>query len=230
VPDVNPRSAVAQPAARESLTRARVLAAAVAITDEHGLAGLTMRSLADALGVKAMSLYHHLPNKEALLDAIVDAVFDEIGLPEVGGDWREQLRRRAVSARSALNRHPWALALMENRTSPGPATLRHHEAMLATLRGAGFSLGATAHAYALLDAFVYGFALQEATLPFDDADSAAEVAEAVMAGFASGEYPHLQEFATQHVLQPGYSFAASFDVGLDLVLDGIAALRDRSPA
>ncbi len=126
-----------------------------------------MRSLACELGVKPMSLYHYVASKDEILDGIVDLIFGEIDLPSPGGDWRAQLHRRAVSARRALRRHPWAIGLMESRANPGPATLRHHDATLATLRGAGFSVAMTAHAYALLDSYTYGFALQEAALPFN---------------------------------------------------------------
>jgi AcrR family transcriptional regulator len=210
-------------ARREPLSRDRVFAAAVRIADVDGLAALTMRSLAQELGVKPMSLYYYVRNKEEILDGIVDSVFAEIQLPEIGKEWRAEVRQRAQSARAALARHPWALALMETRANPGPATLRHHDAMLGTLRGGGFSLSMTAYGYAIIDAYVYGFALQEASLPFEGAESAGEVAGSIMQSFAVGEYPHLVEFATQHVLMPGYDFGAQFDFGLDLILDGLAA-------
>jgi AcrR family transcriptional regulator len=215
-------------AKRERLSRDRVFAAAVRIADVDGLAALTMRSLAQELGVKPMSLYYYVRNKEEILDGIVDSVFAEIELPKVGREWRGEVRRRAVSARAALVRHPWALALMETRTNPGPATLRHRDAMLGTLRAGGFSLSMAAHAYALIDAYVYGFALQEASLPFEGAGSAADVAGSIMEGFALGDYPHLVEFASQHVLQPGYDFGAQFDFGLNLILDGLAQHADVS--
>lgn len=186
---------------REPLSRDRVLAAAVRIADIDGLAALTMRSLAQELSVKPMSLYYYVRNKEEILDGIVDWVFAEIEPPEAGSESRAEVRRRAVSARAALARHPWALALMETRANPGPATLRHHDAMLGTLRAAGFSLSMTAHAYAIIDAYVYGFALQEASLPFEGGESAADVAGSIMQGFASGDYPHLVEFAIKHLLQ-----------------------------
>jgi AcrR family transcriptional regulator len=205
-----------------ALSRDKVFAAAVMIADVDGLAALTMRSLAQELGVKPMSLYYYVRSKEEILDGIVDSVFAEIELPEVGREWRAEVRRRAQSARQVLGRHPWALALMETRTNPGPATLRHHDAMLGTLRAAGFSLPLTAHGYAIIDAYVYGFALQEASLPFESAQSAGEVADSIMQRFAVDDYPHLVEFATQHVLQPGYDFGAQFDFGLDLILDGLA--------
>lgn len=127
------------------------------------------------------------------------------------------MRRRAHSARAVLRRHRWATGRLESRTSPGPATLRHHDATIGTLRAAGFSVEMAAHAYALLDSYVYGFAVQEASLPFEGPDAAAEVAEPMMQEFPVGEYPHLTEMATDFVLQPGYDFGNEFDFGLELV-------------
>jgi AcrR family transcriptional regulator len=219
---MNEKSA-APPAERLPLSRERVLQAAMAIADGGGLAGLTIRSLAKSLETKPMSLYHYVRNKDEILDGIVDAVFNEIELPVTGGEWKAELKRRAVSARDVLRRHPWAIALMESRTVPGPANLRHHDAVLGTLRAAGFSLPLAAHTYALLDAYVYGSALQAASLPFDGPDSLAEVAGPMVEMFSTGDYPHLREFAMQHVLQPGYDFGDEFDFGLDLILDGLAA-------
>ncbi|EEP70289.1 TetR family transcriptional regulator [Micromonospora sp. ATCC 39149] len=208
------------------LSRERVLRAAVGIADARGLGALTMRSLAAELDAKPMSLYHYIRNKDALLDALVDGVFAEIELPGEGDDWRAEVRRRSLSARAVLARHPWALALVETRTSPGPATLRHHDAMLGVLRAGGFSLSMTAHAYAIIDAYVFGFVLQEASLPFDGPDSANAVTDSIMEGVAAGDYPHLVEFATQHVQQPGYHFGGQFEFGLDLILDALAVHVD----
>jgi len=205
---------------RAPLTRERVLRAAIDLADTAGLGALTMRSLAQALEVQPMALYHHLPNKDAILDGVVDLVFGEIDRPEPGGAWREELERRARSARRVLGRHPWAVVLLESRRSPGPATLQSHEAVLATLRAAGFSVAMAAHAYAVLDAFVYGFAVQEASLPFN-ADTAPEVAAAMMRDFPVDAYPALTEFATEHVFRPGYDFGDEFEYGLDLILDGL---------
>ena len=215
---------------RGSVTRDHVVAAAVDLADAAGVGALTMRALADALGVAPMSLYHHVPNKEAILDAVVDAVFAEVEAPVPGRPWRAELRRRSASLRAALGRHPWALALMEFRSSPGPATLRHHDAVLGTLRAGGFDLPATAHAYAVLDAFVYGFALQEAMLPISrdgetPADLVEQAAQDLAPALEAGGMAHLAEFVTGHALRPGYSFAASFEVGLELVLDGLERLR-----
>jgi AcrR family transcriptional regulator len=210
------------PAQRAPLTRERVLRGAIAIADAGGIAALTIRALADKLGVKPMSVYHHVANKDEILDGIVDLVFSEIDLPAPGGDWHAEIRRRATSARAVLRRHSWAIGLMESRTTPCPATLRHHDAVIATLRGAGFSVEMTAHAYALLDSYVYGFALQEASLPFTETDTAGDVTETIMRRMPAGEYPHLIEMATEHVLQPGYNFGDEFDFGLTLVLDALS--------
>jgi AcrR family transcriptional regulator len=209
---------------REPLTRGRVLRGALAVADEGGLPGLTIRSLAQRLGTKPMSLYHYVANKDEILDGLVDLVFAEIELPEPNGDWRGEMARRARSAREVLRRHPWSIGLLESRTSPGPATLRHHDATIGALRAGGFSISETAHAYAVLDAFVYGFAVQEASLPFEGPDGAAEVAEPILALMGAGEYPHMVEFATKHALQPGYDFGDEFDFGLQLVLDGLARM------
>jgi AcrR family transcriptional regulator len=212
---------------RAPLSRERVLRGAVAIADAGGIASLTIRSLAEKLGVKPMSVYHHVANKEEILDGIVDVVFGEIELPSPGGDWRAEMRRRAVSARLVLRRHPWAIGLMESRTTPGPATLRHHDATLGTLRAGGFSVAMTAHAYALLDSYVYGFALNEASLPFDSPDTAAEVAGTMMMAGLVDSHPHLVEMATVHVMRPGYDFGDEFDFGLTLILDALGrAVRD----
>ena len=216
---------------RAALSRERVLEGAVAIADADGIAGLTIRSLAQHLGAKPMSLYYYVANKSEILDAIVDVVFSEINRPAVDGDWRSEIRLRAHSARQVLRRHSWAIGLMESRTTPGPATLHHHDAMLGTLRGAGFSIEMTAHAYALIDSYIYGFALQEAALPFDGPDTVTTVAVPMMEQFPTGEYPHLVELATQHILQPGYDFGDEFDFGLDLILDALSrSLSDRDHA
>jgi AcrR family transcriptional regulator len=207
------------------LTRQRVLEAAVALADDSGIESLTMRKLGQALGVEAMSLYYHVANKDALLDGMVDLVFAEIELPTAGSDWKSAMRRRARSARAALRRHPWAIALMESRRTPGSANLRHHDAVIGCLRAAGFSVALTAHAYSLLDAYIYGFALQEASLPFTTPEETAEVAQSIMAGFPADAYPHLAELAVQHVLQPGYDYGDEFEFGLELILDGFERAR-----
>ncbi len=170
-----------------------------------------------------MSVYYYVANKSEILDGIVDVVFSEIDVPpgDGDGDWRLEIRRRATSARRVLTRHPWVIALLESRKTPGPATLRHHDTMIGTLRRAGFSMEMAAHAYALLDSYVYGFALQESSLPFNGTDSAGAVAEPIMQAFPADAYPHLAEMTTEYILQPGYDFGNEFEFGLNLILDAL---------
>jgi AcrR family transcriptional regulator len=215
-------------AQRIPLNRERVLHAAVALADESGSEALSMRKLGEAVGVEAMSLYHHVANKDDLLDGMIDVVFGEIELPSDCGDWMGSMRRRALSARQVLARHGWAIRFMESRTSPGPATLRHHDAVLGCLRNAGLSVRLAAHAFSVLDSYVYGFALQERSLPFDTPQQTAELAQEILARFPVNEYPHLAELTAEHVLQPGYDYGNEFAFGLDLILDGLERLR-RSP-
>ena len=211
--------------ARSRLSKERVRDAAVLIADQGGLSGLTIRSLAEELGAKPMSVYYYVASKDELLDLLVDVVFEEIELPDPKGDWRKEMRRRACSARDRLKQHSWAIGLLESRTSPGPATLRHHDTVLACLRNAGFSLELTAHAYALIDSYVYGFALQEASLPFEGPDSVADIADPIMELMSIGAYPTMVEMAQTYYLQPGYDFADEFEFGLDLILDGLDLRR-----
>ncbi|MFF7216502.1 TetR/AcrR family transcriptional regulator [Streptomyces sp. NPDC008238] len=206
---------------RATLTRQRVLHAAVELADASGLETLSMRKLGEAVGVEAMSLYNHVANKEDLLDGMVDLVFGEVELPVPGADWRQAMRQRAISMRLLLSRHRWAIGLMESRSTPGPATLRHHDAVLGCLRQGGFSLELTAHAVSVLDSYIYGFALQEKTLPFGSPEETAELADSIMSAFGDGEYPYLTEIATAHVMRPGYDFSDEFEFGLDLILDSL---------
>ncbi len=209
---------------RTPLRRERVLHAAVALADRSGLDALSMRKLGEAVGVEAMSLYHHVANKDDLLNGMIDVVFSEIDLPSGEADWKTAMRHRAISVRRVLSRHRWAIGLMESRPSPGPATLRHHDAVIGCLRNAGFAVELTAHAYSVLDSYIYGFALQERSLPFDTPDETAELAQVILAQFPADEYPHLAELTTEHVLRPGYDYGNEFEFGLDLILDGLDRL------
>ncbi len=200
--------------------------AAIALADSAGIESLTMRRLGRELGVEAMSLYNHVANKDEILDGMIDAIFSEIDLPSTEADWRPAMRRRAVSARAVLSRHPWAIGLMDSRRNPGPATLRHHDSVIGTLRRAGFSIAMAAHAFSALDSYIYGFALQESSLPFDSAEELAEVAEDIFRQLPADEYPYLTELAVEHALQPGYDYGSEFEFGLDLILDGLERLRD----
>ncbi len=201
---------------------------AVALADREGLESLSMRKLADELGSGAMSLYHYVPNKEQLLDGIVDIVFSEIEPPPTDVDWKTAMRKRAISTREALRRHPWAIGLMEGRTNHGPANLRLHDAVLGCLRAAGFSLEMTVHAYSVQDAFIYGFALQEQDMSPESADDFAVEAQRQMRDYEAvlAEYPHLVEVVGGHVAKAGYDYATEFLFGLDLILAGLDGLRD----
>ncbi|MGA5205789.1 TetR/AcrR family transcriptional regulator [Streptomyces variegatus] len=207
--------------ARTPLSRERVIRTAVAVADEKGANALTMRAIAEPLGVEAMSLYHHVAGREDILDGMVDAVFGEIDLPPRDTDWKSALRHRADSARAVLRRHPWAVGLMDSRSQPGPATLRHHDAVIGTLRAGGFSVPMTAHAVSLIDSYLYGFVLQELSLPFRGAAELDEVAGAIVRDMPADTYPHLTELAAEHVLKPGYDYADEFAFGLTLILDAL---------
>ena len=210
---------------RNRLSRERVLQVAVAKADAGGLEALSMRQLAETLGAAPMALYRHVANKDDLIDAMVDVVFSEIGLPLAGNDWKASMRQRAIAVRDALARHRWAIGLMEARRNPGPANLRHHDAVIGRLRAAGFSVVMTAHAYSLLDAYIYGFALTKMNLPFKSSDDVGAVAETMLEPFPINAYPNLMEFLTEHVMQPGYDFGDEFEYGLDLLLDGLERKR-----
>jgi AcrR family transcriptional regulator len=214
--------------ARIPLTRERVLRAAVALADESGSESLSMRKLGEAVGVEAMSLYNHVANKEDLLDGMIDVVFGEIDLPSGGEQWKAAMRQRAISARRVLSRHGWAIGFMESRSSPGPATLRHHDAVIGCLRDAGFSIELAAHAFSVLDSYIYGFALQERSLPFHTPEETAELAQDIFSAIPADEYPHLAELTARHVLQPGYDYGDEFEYGLDLILDGLETTSDQA--
>ncbi len=206
---------------RVPLNRERVLRAALSLADRGGIETLTMRTLGQELGVGPMALYRHVRNKDEIIDGIVDLVFSEIDLCAAGADWKPAMRERAKSVGAALVRHSWAINLMESRSNPGPANLRHHDAVLANLRTAGFSIEMAAHAYSLLDSYIYGFATTQMSLPFESPADVAEVARTMLQPFAAGEFPNLVEFITEHAMQPGYDYANEFDYGLEVVLDGV---------
>jgi AcrR family transcriptional regulator len=212
---------------RPPLSAERVLDAAVRIADQRGIEAFTIRRLADELGVKPMTIYHHVPNKEAIIDGMVDRVFAEIDLPPADRHWKAAMRHKCVSARDVLLRHPWAPPLMESRTTPGPATLLHHDTVLGCLLGGGLSCELVAHAAAVLDSYVYGFTMQETNLPFGGGEQIGELAEAIIEAMPADRYPHMVAFTVHHVLKPGYSFSASFEFGLDVLLDGLEAAAAR---
>ena len=210
---------------RVPLNRERVLLAAIDLADESGVDSLTMRALADRLGVQAMSLYNHVGNKDDLLDGMLDLVVGEIELPDAA-DWREAVRGRAVSAHDVFSRHPWASALNDSRESSGPARLRYFEWMVGTLRRAGFSLRLTTSALSVLDSYVYGFGRQELNVSTDGA-TPEEMAQAFRQALPPDEYPYLTEMV-EHALAHGLDQKAEFDFGLEIILDGLERARDSS--
>jgi AcrR family transcriptional regulator len=206
---------------RNRLSRERVLRAAMAHADEGGLEAVTMRKVAEELEVAPMALYRHVANRDDLVDGMVDIVFSEIELPAAGADWKTAMRERAISVRDAMLRHRWAIGLMESRTNPGPANLRHHNAVIGSLRAAGFAMAMAAHAYSLLDSYIYAFELTNMNLPFETTTDIAEMAESMLEPFPVGEYPNLAAFISEHAMKPGYDYANEFEYGLDVLLDGL---------
>ena len=207
------------------LSKQRVVAEAVRLADREGVEGLSMRRLAGALGAGAMSLYHYVASKDELLDTMIDIVFEEIEPPPVDSDWRSAMRREGLSTQQVLARHPWAISLMESRTTPGPANLRHREAVTSCLRNAGFSVLTATHANWLLNSYVYGYALQAASLPFETAAELADMTENVyLPQLPPDEFPYLNESAAA-LFAAGYDPAEEFTFGLDLVLAALEPLR-----
>lgn len=206
---------------RVPLSRERVLQAAIRLADQGGIEALSMRKLGQALEVEAMALYYHFANKEQVLDGIVDLVFSEIELPAAEADWKTAMRKRGISLRDALARHRWAIGMMEGRRNPGPANLRHHDAVIGNLRSAGFDSAMVAHAYSALDGYIYGFALTKMNIPFETAEDVEAVTQRMLEPLPRDEYPNLSAFVAEHIMQPGYDFDDEFEYGLDLILDGL---------
>ena len=206
---------------RAPLDRDRIVDAAIRLADAGGIDALSMRKLAGELGVEAMSLYYHVPNKEALLDHMVDRILIEIGAPSLEEPWKPAMRARAISAHEVFLRHPWAIGITDSRTTRDLESLRYYDTMIGCLLGAGFPLAMAAHALSVIDAYVYGFGIQQLNLPLEDADQVADVSEALLAQIPQDEFPHLTTMIVDHALQPGYDYAAEFTFGLDLILDAL---------
>ncbi len=208
------------------LSRERVLQAALELADARGFGAISMRNVAKQLGVEAMSLYNHVANKEDIVDGLVDIVFSEIEVATPGSvDWRTAMRQRAVSVRAALNRHRWAVGLMEGRMNPGLATVQNHDTVLGCLRESGFAFRAAVHSYSLMDAYIYGFALQERGLPFDAPEETAQVMQRQRQNVPEmDDYPYLVEAATE-LAKAGYDYDTEFEFGLEVILDGLERLR-----
>src|SRR5262245_26029452 len=209
------------------LSRDQVLRAALEIADADGIEAVTRERIAQAVGARPMSLYRHVTNKEDLLDGLIDLVFAEIELPSPTEPWPAAMRQRAISVRQVLRRHPWAVGLMESRMQPGPTNLAHHDAVLAVLFAADFSSAEATRAYNLVDSFVYGFALQEKSLPIADPEDLVEIAPEMLRQYEAGRYPNLGRVATELVAS-GFRYADEFEPGLDLIID--ALVRDHAEA
>jgi AcrR family transcriptional regulator len=208
--------------ARPPLSPARIVEAAAEVADSGGLTAVSMRHVGKALGVEAMSLYHHVSSKEALIDALVEWLYAKLYRPDSDQPWRTEMALRAQVARTVLLAHPWGLGLIESRRRPGPEVLGHHESVLACLRGNGFTVAQAAHAFSVLDAYVFGFVLTELSLPIQDATDATEMA-AEMA-LDPADYPHLVEMMVGYVMAQDYTYAgAEFEHGLELILDALAS-------
>lgn len=209
---------------RPALNRDRVVAAGVELADHEGIDSLSMRKLAQSLGVEAMSLYHHVANKDELLDGMVDQVFSEVCLPAAAGPWPDEIRARCDSLRAVLLRHPWAVGLLNSRRSPGTPTLEHHDAVIGCLLAGGFTIREAAHAFATLDAFVYGFVVQELALPMQEGEDLVELADDILGDVPEGAFPHLMAMAADYVSREDYAFGDEFAPGLDLILTGLARI------
>ena len=223
-----PSRSTPSPESRAPLNRERVLGAAVLLADEDGIESLTMRKLGLRLGVEAMSLYNHVANKDDLLDGMVDLVVSEIDLPAAAVDWKEAMRRRAISAQAVFSRHPWASSLIDSRQSSGPARLRYFDWVVGTLRRAGFTLELAARAFSVLDSYIYGFGRQQLNMSVAPDITPEELAEAFLRAIPADEYPYLREMVVEHAMDAGYDEGADFAFGLDLILDGLERLLDRT--
>jgi AcrR family transcriptional regulator len=214
-------------ARRVPLSRERVLRAATAFADERGIETLSMRKLADELGVQAMSIYNHVANKEDLLDGILDSALAEIVVPSPDVDWRSQIREVAVSAHEAMLRHPWA-ADLSVRAKPGPGRLQYAESLLGSLRNAGFSKELTFHAYHIVESYIQGFTALVLNYRAVDPKALDDVVERFMRGDYAEEFPHFTEHARQHMEpEPGQDDVNAFELGVELMLDGLERLRDQ---
>jgi AcrR family transcriptional regulator len=212
------------PEPRVPLSRERVLRAAVLLADEDGIDALTMRELGLRLGVEAMSLYNHVANKDDILDGMVDLVVGEIDLPADAADWKQAMRARAISAHAVFARHPWVSPLIDSRESSGPARLRYFDWVIGTLRRAGFSLEASAHAFSVLDSYIYGFGRQALNVAVDPDTKPEEMTEAFLQAIPADEYPYLREMVVDYAMTAGHDEDADFAFGLDLILGGLERL------
>ena len=207
---------------RVRLSKDRVVTAAISLADEGGLEALSMRKLAQELGVEAMSVYYHVANKDEILKQILDRVVGEFELPSASGDWRMALRSSAISAHEVLVRHPWACPLMMSPAMIGPARLAYMEALLGRLRRAGFSANMTHHAYHALDSHILGFTMWEVGYTTGIRELP-DAGAGLQRQISFDDRPYLVEHMGEHT-KPGGG-KSEFEFGLDLILDGLETLR-----
>jgi AcrR family transcriptional regulator len=212
---------------RAPLTREQVLRRALRIADKQGIAALSMRNLAKALGVEAMSLYHHVKNKDDILDGLLEVVVSEIEVPAIGGDWREAMRRRASSAHKVLMAHPWATMLLMSRISMGPAMLRYVDATLGCLRESGFSFPVADYAWNAIDSYIYGYTLHQLNFPVEPTEYATAAA-ALTPQVDAQAYPYAVGLSAE-VIAGRHDGVHSLEFGLELLLDGLERLRLQPP-
>lgn len=220
---MSPKSAGKKTRKRRSpLSREAIVAAAIELCDEKGFNALTMRALASRVRVEPMSLYHHVANKEELLDGVIDAIFAEMEIPLPGDDWKDALRRRTHSARSVLASHPWSVPLLDSRTTPGvgPEMFAHHNAVVGSLFDAGFSPSLVGQAYIVLDSYIYGFVIQEDSFTGELTEENPDLAEDMHAALAE-EYPNIGRMLQNHLEGPGFEFDKMFEFGLEIIISGL---------
>ena len=201
------------------LSRERILLTAIRLADEGGIESLSMRNLAQELGVQAMSLYNHVANKDDLLDGIVDLVVGEIALPDLDINWQTAMRRRANSAHEVLLRHPWATMPIVSRINVGPAMLRYIDATLGCLCEAGFSFELVDRAWNAIDSHIYGFTLQELNFPIEAAEYV-NAAQEYIPNIPADKYPYMNRL-THYLIDGHYDGIADFNFGLELIINGL---------
>ena len=204
---------------RIPLSRDRILQAGLELADTAGVESLTMRRLGDELGYEAMSLYRHVANKGDLLDGMLDLVLTEWQPPDGRSAWPEAIRTSALSVHDALRRHRWAAQLLMSGSHIRPARLEYMDRLLACLREAGFDADTTYHVYHLLDGYIFGFTLWEiayTSIPLDD-----EAVTRLMQSIPWNLYPDLSGHKDQHLAEGPHREANAFEVGLDLILEGL---------
>src|SRR3954454_5137316 len=210
---------------RAPLSRDRILRAALELADERGIESLTMRTLAQELGFEAMSLYNHVANKNDVLNGILDLVLAEGEPPSAAGDWDTAVRASAVSVHAALRRHPWSCGLLMDPGRIRPARLRYMDLLLGRLREAGFSAETTYSAYHVLDGHIFGFSLWETSHTYS-AEDISELVAKFAQEITADAYPNLHEHAQQHAAEGPHRDVSAFELGLDLIVDGLRTIRD----